>query len=178
MVTLRTAAFAGAMAFAGNASAQTFSSFRLVDALQGVTVEELAPLEYRVSLGAAPLLTYQGSSIPITDIFGFWALSEDDDVTGATTDFGVWNAHANNASAGGILGWKTNPNTGIVPGGSQVFIFDSLSTADIEHFGFHIRLDGTFPGTTGNTGFAYVPTPGPAAVLAIAGLVAARRRRR
>ncbi len=178
MVTLRTATQAATMAVAASASAQTFNSFRLVDKLEGVTVEELAPLEYRVSLGAAPILTYQGSSIPITDIFGFWALSEDDDVTGATTDFGAWNAHANNASTGGIVGWKTNPNTGIVLGGSQVFTFDSLNTADIEHFGFHIRLSRAFPGTTGNTGFAYVPAPGPAAVLAIAGLVAARRRRR
>ncbi len=174
----RALAVSPVLAFVAAAPAQTFNSFHVAEQLQGVIVEPLGPLEYRITLSAeTPMLTMGGSGIVITDLIGFWALSVDDDIIGATSDFGVWDANGNNASTGGILGWKTNPNNGLVPGGSETFTFDSLETAGVEFFGFRVRVAGALPGG-GNVGYVFVPAPGPAgALLGLAGLLAARRKR-
>ncbi len=160
------------------ARAQTFSSFQAVEEIQGILVEQIVPLKYRVLVGLSPALALSGSTIPITDLIGFWALSEDDDLSGGTTGFGVWSSNASSAGPGAILGWTTSPSTGIGRGLKEVFVFDSLNTTEIEYFGFYVRLDGVMPGPAGgNTAFIYVPAPGPAALLMLAGLSARRRRR-
>lgn len=170
-------AIVSGVCLAGTARSQTFNSFQLAASLNDVTVEAMSPLSYRVSIGATPAMELGGAAFTIVDVFGFWVLSEDDDLVGAASDFGVWTANSSNASLGGILGWRTNPNTGLYPGESQMFTFESLETARVEHFGFKVRLDQAFPGTSGNTGFVYVPGPGAGVVLAGAGVIAARRRR-
>jgi hypothetical protein len=100
-----------------------------------------------------------GVEYNITDIFGVWALSNDDDLAATHSDVGVWNAHEQNAGTGGIAGWKTNPNTGVTPNGSFIWTFDSLNASSVEQHGFHIRLNGNFPGWGGQTGYATVPEP-------------------
>lgn len=161
------------------AFAQTRSSFLTVDAIQDVTVTvSNGGKTFKVDVGAAPTMTYNGIEYDITDVFGFWALSNDDDLDADHSDIGVWRAHENNAGGGGIAGWKTNPNTGLRPNQSFTFDFNSLTYDRVEQFGFHIRLDGQFPGTDGNTGYATVPEPASMLGLALGLATLARRRRK
>ena len=164
---------------AAGASAQSRSSFLDVDAFEDVIVMvSNGGLTYDVELGPNPTMEYQGDIFEITDLFGFWALSNDDDLEVVHQNIGVWDAHENQAGTGGIVGWKTNPNTGLTPGDSITFTYDELTTARVEQVGFHIRLDGTFPGASGNTGFATVPEPGSLIALAFAGGLLVIRRKR
>lgn len=164
------------LSIAGVASAQSFSSFQQVP-ISGITVQNVGLLQYKVTLNGGAVANVGGTDYAITDIFGFWALSSDIDLGGSTTSFDVWGGHASNSGLGGIVGWKTNPNTGITVGNSETFTFDSLATADVDAWGYHIRVDGQLPGG-GDTFFAYVPTPATASLFAAAGLVGLGRRRR
>ncbi len=166
---------ASVLALAGSASAQTFSSFQQVP-ITGISVQNTGLLQYKVTLNAGAKVNVGGNDYDITDIFGFWALSSDIDLSGSTTSFGLWGAHQSNAGTGGIVGWKTNPNTGITVGNDETFTFDSLATGDVDFWGYHIRVDGQLP-FGGDTFFAYVPTPGAIGVFAMAGLAGLRRRR-
>lgn len=172
-----TAAIAAA-ALGSTALAQTRSSFQDADLIGGVHVTLISGLTYQVSLSNHPQLKIGSTYYNITDVFGFWALSDDIDLTGSTSSFGVWDSKISNAGTGGIVGWKTNPNTGITPSGSQNFTFSSLAVGDVDHFGFHIRVDGTLA-TGGNTAyFTDVPAPGSATLAGLGMLLATRRRRR
>ncbi|MCA9279449.1 MAG: hypothetical protein H6815_01540 [Phycisphaeraceae bacterium] len=161
------------------ASAQTRSSFLSVDAIAGVSVTQLTATSFEVSVSSSPTFSVGGSTYNITDLFGFWALADTNDLLGtSTSSFSVWNENENNASAGGIAGWKTNPNTGLTASTTLVFNFDAFDANEVDRFGFHVRLDGTFPGTSGNTGhITVVPAPATFAGFAGLGLVATRRRR-
>lgn len=166
------------LGLSGAAVAQTFSSFVTVDAFQDVSVQDLSALSYRVSVGPIPTFTQGGTTYSITDVFGYWALRADMDLTGATSNFNQWNAHQNNAGPGGIVGWKTNPNTGLTPGTSEVFTFDQLDAPNVSGYGFHVRIGGVFPGTNGNTGYVtLVPAPAATALLGAAGALVLRRQR-
>jgi hypothetical protein len=171
---------AGMIAVTGSAFAQSRSSFLEVDSFSDVTVNVMnSGLTYQIVLGANPTFSYQSQTYNITDLFGFWVLSNDDDLVFSHSNQNGWDAHGNNSGTGGIAGWKTNPNNGITPNQSITFSFTTLDVSRVEQIGFHIRIDGTFPGTQGNTGFATVPEP--ASMLALgAGLaaIAARRRAR
>ncbi|MBL8747483.1 MAG: hypothetical protein JNK58_14150 [Phycisphaerae bacterium] len=173
-------------ACSGSALATTRSSFLGVPAITDVTaVPSNGGLTYTVSLGTNPSFTLGGTVYPIADLIGFYALSDDDDLLYSVSNFsamgGNWNNDSSNSGAGGIAGWRTNPNTGIQAGESIVFNFNSLSTDRVERLGFHVRLTNMlFPGTTGNTGNITLMVPGASAasVFGLAGLAAARRRRR
>jgi hypothetical protein len=157
---------------------QSRVSFLQGDSFQDVVVAVAeGGLEYTVSIGPNPAFVYQSVAYPITDVFGFWVLSDDDDLFPVHQDIGVWQAHENQSGQGGIAGWKTNPNTGLTPGQQFTFTFDSLNVASVEQVGFHIRVAGTFPGTNGNTGYATVPEPATGAVLGLLSLVFGRRFR-
>jgi hypothetical protein len=106
-------------------------------------------------------MIYQNTAYDITDVFGFWALSNDEDLVAIQHDLDGWVVNQSNSGPGGIAGWRTNPNTGLTPGESYTFTFDSLSKDKVDQLGFHIRIDGTFPGTNGNTGFATAAIPEP-----------------
>ncbi len=167
---------AGASAFA-----QSRSSFLAVDNISGVNVAvSMDGLSYTVSFDPGAYFSYGGSDYFITDVFGFWELSDDDDLIATHQDIDQWNAHSNNAGTGGIAGWKTNPNTGLTSGMSKTFTFDSFSFDKAERVGFHVRLDGTFPGTNGNTGYITEEVvPEPMTILAVgAGLAALASRKR
>lgn len=172
------AAALAAAALGSNALAQTRSSFQNADIIGGVQVQLITGLTYQVSLGNHPQLKIGPTYYNITDVFGFWALSDDIDLTGSTSGFGVWTSKVSNSGTGGIVGWSTNPNTGITPNGSQNFTFNSLAVGDVDHWGFHIRVDGTLA-SGGNTAyFTDVPAPGAATLAGLGLVVAARRRRR
>lgn len=157
---------------------QSRSSFLEGDGFQDVIViVSGGGLEYTVSLGPNPAFIYQSVSHPIVDLFGFWVLSNDDDLFPVHGDIGVWRAHENQAGVGGIAGWRTNPNAGLTPGQQFTFVFDDLNVESVEQVGFHIRVEGTFPGTNGNTGYATVPEPTTLGILSLLGVAFIRRLR-
>ena len=172
------AAAIAAAALGSNALAQTRSSFQDADEIGGIQVSLITGLTYQVSLSNNPQLKIGSTIYDITDVFGFWALSDDIDLSGSTSGFGVWDSKVSNSGTGGIVGWKTNPNTGITPGGSQNFTFGSLAVGDVDHWGFHIRVDGTLPNGGNTAYFTDVPAPGAATLAGLGLVVAARRRRR
>ncbi len=182
MSTHRLIASAAALfMLAGAASAQSRSSFQLADAVGGVSITPSGLLDYTVTESLAPTLLFGGNLYTINSIFGFWVLSDDDNLTPVNPNFldgdgATWGTSNNNGGAGGIAGWATNPNTGITPGQSVAFSFSSLA-GSVEGLGLHIRVNETLPGG-GNTAFFVVPTPGAAALLGLGGLTATRRRRR
>jgi len=164
----------------GAAFGQSRDSFVDVSDIQDVFVTPSnSGLTYTASVGPAPKFVLNSISYNIIDVFGFWVLkNEDPDLLAPkNSDFGVWRVMNNTASNGEIAGWKTNSNTGLVPGQSEVFNFVSLNAAEVDQYGFHVRLDGIFPGTQGNTGFITVPEPGTLAALAVGALALFRRRR-
>lgn len=184
-IVARTLAFT-VTALAGSATfGQSRSSFLDGGTFSGVDiVVSNGGLTYDVTLNSGAQFHYNGSDYDITDIFGFWNLSDDDDLTVTNVDFfdgdgNKWATNNKNSGPGGIAGWDINPNKGITPGQTVTFTYNALSVDLVEHQGFHIRIDGTWPGGGGNTGFATfnVPSAGPSALLGIAGLVATRRRR-
>jgi uncharacterized protein (TIGR03382 family) len=167
-----------ALVAASTASAATRSSFKDLDALGGVSVQSLGGLSYRVTLNTGATLNF-GASYDITDIFGFYALSNESDFSPlfALSDIADFEDDSTNSGPGGVQGWRSNPNKGIKPGNSLDFTFDGLDTANNDQWGFHFRVDGTLPGG-GNTGFfTFVPAPGSLGLAGLAGLVAIRRRR-
>jgi hypothetical protein len=165
----------------GAASGQTRSSFQNVDGFSALTVVENNTLSYTVSMGANPVVRVGGIDYAITTVFGFWSLSDDDNFSAASgSGFGVWSLDASNSGAGAIAGWKTNPNMGILPNGSETFNYLNLSVGQRERFGFHISTASIVPGQQGLTFYATgpsIPAPGSLGMLAGAGLLAVRRRR-
>lgn len=161
------------------ALAQSRSSFLNVASINGIVVTPLSVDEFQVSLGSGATFAFAGNSYRITDIIGFWALSNDGNLDGSTSNFGTWRNNKNNAGTGGILGWRAdNANVGIHVNGSTVFKFDSLKPEQIDQWGFHVRIDGTFPGTSGNTGHITVPAPMTLGAAGMALILAPARRRR
>lgn len=159
--------------------AQSRSAFVDVSAFQDLHVEvSNSGLTYKVILGANPKLLYQNAWYNITDVFGFWTLSNDVDFNVVNQPTNQWNPSNNNAGPGAIAGWKTNPNTGITPNNSYTFTFDSLNTDAVDQVGFHVRLDQYANFWQGNTGYATVPEPTSMIALALGAIGLAARRRR
>jgi hypothetical protein len=173
-------------ATAGTASATTISSFTTGATFNGITVSAApqgSSLDYTVSLNAGATFTLNGNNYNITDIIGFYLLAPglNDGAQAALSSAGAFSNDSDHRGAGSIYGWKSNPNSGITIGHSQMFAYPSIPPAAYTQIGFHVRIDGLFPGTNGNTGNitgSIVPTPGAAAALGVAGLASGRRRRR
>lgn len=135
--------------------------------------------EFQVSLVSGAAFGLGGQSYQITDLIGFWALSNDNNLIGSTSDFGNWRSNSSNSGTGGIVGWKArNANSGLTVGQSVVFKFDAIKMEEVDQWGFHVRINGTFPGTSGNTGFITVPAPASLGAAGLALILVPSRRRR
>ncbi len=159
-------------------SAQSFASFTPVGTINNVLVSS-AGLTHTVSVLSAPSVTIASQTYAITEVFGFWILSNND-ITSTANSFGVWSVNANNGGTGGIAGWATNPNTGILPNGSETFTFNSFSGTQ-DDLGFHVRLaNGTGPlsGLTVYIKGEPVPEPATLSALALGALGLLRRKRK
>jgi hypothetical protein len=171
---------------AGAAQATTRSSFLDVDSIVQVTpITSNTGLTYTVSLGSNPTFSVGGHTYAITDLIGFYVLSDDTDFSvlsplATVNSPGPFSDDSTNSGPGGVAGWKSNPNSGIAAGGVQTFTLPAnFAVSEIDRLGFHVRINGTFPGTTGNTGniTGPIPAPGACAMFAVGGIVALRRRR-
>lgn len=171
----RTLAVVGLTVAAVVTNAQSRSSFQTPTAMTGVSVNKLDSTNFSVSLAAGATMTIGGTTGQITDIFGFWALDDDNDLSGTGSDFGVWNYNENYSGTGGIVGFNTNPNTGITQGNSQTFHFNSLE-GTVEGYGVHIRLANSNTLYTAVIGNA-VPEPASFAILGLGVFGLIRRKR-
>jgi hypothetical protein len=166
---------------AGPVMAQTRSSFLDTNSSSGITFNGTnGGLTVDVILGANPTFTVGANTYHVTSIIGFYALSDNNDLTVSNSDFGVWKTNNRNSGLGGIAGWKTNPNTGIGLNQHQSFMYQALNTNLVDRLGFHVVTSELFPGTSGNTGFIeIVPEPASFAVLGIGlfGILARRRKK-
>lgn len=171
---------------AQSASATTINSFLGGATISGVTISPAVQspnLTYTVTLNAGATFTYNSVSYPITDVIGFYLLAPgfNDGSQGSLASVAGFSNDSDHRSAGSIYGWRSNPNSGITVGNSQTFTYPSINFTRYTQIGFHVRIDGCFPGTEGNTGNitgTIVPVPGAAAALGLGGLAAGRRRRR
>ncbi|HRI44872.1 MAG TPA: PEP-CTERM sorting domain-containing protein [Fimbriimonadaceae bacterium] len=161
------------LALGVGASAQSISSFN-VAALTGISVNRVGN-QITLNVGAAPTILWNSNTYNVTEVFGVWALDDDDDMGATGVNQNGWNWDTNFSGVGGIAGWKTNPNSGIL-NSSLVFNYTTL-TGTVEDFGYHIRVDGNFPGGGNTAYFRNVPEPGTMAVLGLGGLALLRRRR-
>lgn len=155
------------LAIVASSNATTRSSFLDVDSTSGITFNATnGGLTVDVLLGTNPTFTIGASTYHITSVIGFYALSDDDDLTVTNSNFGVWSTDNSNSGPGGIAGWKTNPNTGFGINNHQVFTYTALTTNRVEGLGLHVVTSELFPGTSGNTGNIGI-VPEPAAFAAI-----------
>lgn len=172
------------LGLASIAGAQSRSSFHNVTDMNSVFVTTSnGGLTLEVLLGGAPTLKFEGQTYNITDVFGVWALDNNDDFSATGTSQNGWSFNTNTSGTGGIFGWKTNPNAGVKPNGGPLTFNFSSAIGQSEALGFHMRFDRNFGNTCGNTAFVTgTPTtavPGPAPVLAyVLGMGAIRARRR
>lgn len=158
------------------ASAQSISSFSYAD-IVGVNVVRTGN-NIDLSVSATPTLTFNNVTYTITDVFGVWALDDNDDMTASVSAQNGWSASTNFSGTGGIAGWKTNPNSGLTPGQNLSFSYTSLN-GTVEDFGYHIRVSGNLPGGGNTAYFRQEPVPEPATLSAVAlGLGALLRRRK
>ncbi len=155
------------------AFAQSRSSFTPAT-ISGITVTRTNN-QLLLTVSATPTIMIGSNVYDVTEVFGVWALDNNDDFLATGGKQNGWNFNSNTSGTGGIAGWKTNPNSGIV-NSSLAFNFNTVTGLE-EAYGYHVRVNGTLPGG-GNTGFV-TAVPEPASMIALgAGLLALARRRR
>ena len=110
--------FALTLGVAAAAGAQSRSSFHNVTEMNDVFVTSSnGGLTLEVLLGAAPTLKFDGQTYNVTDLFGVWALDNNDDFSANGTTQNAWSFNSNRASR-----WKmyvgtntaTPPRTNVV----------------------------------------------------------------
>lgn len=159
------------------ASAQSRSSFAPVANMTGLS-STISGLTITTTASATPTFMIGSSTYTITEVFGVWALDDNNDFTAAGSNQSGFNYNQNYAGTGGIAGWKTNPNQGFV-NDTKSFTYSSLAGTP-EAIGYHVRVSGQLPGG-GNTLFVTpeaVPEPATMTALALGAAAMLRRRRK
>jgi len=163
---------------AGMASAQSRTSFVTPTSWTGITITNSGPKNWNVALSGVPTITWNNQTYKVDDVFGFWLLDNNNDMSASGSNQGVWYYNQNYTGTGGIAGFKTNPNTGIKPGGNQSFTFKSVN-GTVENVGIHARISlGSYCDTVYfECPPPAVPEPASLAALGIGAAAMIRRRR-
>lgn len=168
----------GVIALVGISSAQSRSSFVVVDAINYI-IGSRSGNDLTVEVGLNPSITISGTTYQVTEVFGAWLLDDNDDLNGTGVNDGDWSFDKSTSGTGGIVGFKTNPNKGLLPDETKTFTFSTLTGSE-EALGYHVRVNQNLPGG-GNTLYVTSPNvvPEPATMIALgAGAVALLRRRK
>lgn len=158
--------------------AQDRASFELISGLSGLT-SSLTGLNLQTSLSPGAQFVYQAQTYSISEVFATFLLDDDDDLVATGIDQGIWRYHDNYTGLGGIAGWHTNPNSGIIAGQNVNLNYTTLTGAP-EWFGYHVRVTPMLPNQSDTIYIVAgaVPEPAGLAVLALGGLALLNRRRR
>lgn len=169
----------GAMAVVALSSAQSRSSFVVVDAINYV-IGSRTGNNVDVAVGLNPSVKIGATTYQVTEVFGVWLLDDNDDLNGTGVNDGDWSFDKSTSGTGGIVGFKTNPNKGLTPGQSKTFTFSTLTGSE-EALGYHVRFNQTLPGG-GNTLYItspnVVPEPASIAALSVGAIALIRRRKK
>lgn len=164
------------LAVVGMSSAQSRSSFSTPASWTGIDITSTGPKSWNLALSGAPTITWQGQTYEVLDVFGFWLLDNDNDMSAKGQSFGVWTYNQNYSGTGGIAGYKTNPNKGVERGESQTYTFKEVN-GNVDGFGIHVRV--SLDDCIETFYFEQpAPVPEPASLAAIGVGVAAFARRR
>ncbi|MFN8220855.1 MAG: PEP-CTERM sorting domain-containing protein [Fimbriimonadales bacterium] len=165
----------GALALSAMASAQSRSSFQTVTNTTGI-VTTINGVQLTLNVAAVPTFVLNSTTYHVTEVFGVWALDNNDDMTGTGSTQNGWGFDSNYSGTGGIAGWKTNPNSGFV-NNTKVFNYTTLN-GTYENVGYHVRIAEQFQGS--NTLYIEnaVPEPGTIAALGLGAVALIRRRKK
>ncbi len=154
---------------------QSISSFNYAE-ITGV-LATLSGNQVSLTVGNAPTLKYNNVIYNITEVFGVYALDQNDDMAATGAAQNGWTFDTNFAGVGGIAGWKTNPNSGSGANSNLTFNYTTL-TGTVEDMGYHIRVAGSFPGGGNTAYFRNQVVPEPASMVALAGVALGILRKR
>ncbi|GAB4124380.1 MAG: hypothetical protein Fur0036_10690 [Fimbriimonadaceae bacterium] len=94
---------AGLLVLGTLAFAQSRSSFTTAT-ITGIMTTRIGN-QLTLNVNAAPTVTIGSNVYNVTEVFGVWALDDNDDFTATGPAQNGWQFHANTSGTGGIAGW-------------------------------------------------------------------------
>lgn len=168
-------------AIAAVGSAQNRNSFKQMNAILGVTVTRAQTnqgIAYTVSMAQGATVIRNGKVHALEAIDGFWLLSNNGDLGASQASKAQWDAHSNNSGGASAYGFQTELKNGIRAGGSETFVYSSISNPSVlAHFGFKVKASGVPAHIYEGQDCEPVPEPATMAAMGL-GVAALLRRRR